>query len=385
MANTPQSFVDVLQKGGRSRAEVWEKGAPAIALAAARRALEAWQQGSARDITHVVVHSCTGFSAPGLDYHLITELGLKSSTRKIPVHFAGCFGGFTGLYVAKQVVEADPTGRSVALVCCAETCTAHMSNDSRPELVIGNTVFADGAGAAIVTPAGFVGHKQKRKDVTADGSAAPAPVLGGDDWQWAIGTMASEILPNSAETMTWKNSAEPGRFDMWLDKSIPRILSTVFVSQGFSLLRRAGISNPFTCAWAIHPGGAAILKAFRKAFDTMHIAGDGLDDSAEVLRANGNMSSATIFFCLQRILASTSRSEIFTAGFGPGLTVEYGRLYRIKPGGKKGDKAASSAAAGEQQVDGDDAHSDDDSSSGGSVDSVPSSVAAGTPPNGAQE
>ena len=51
-------------------------------LAASRDALARWGRGSAADITHVVVHSCTGFGAPGIDFHLIKELGLRSSTRK---------------------------------------------------------------------------------------------------------------------------------------------------------------------------------------------------------------------------------------------------------------------------------------------------------------
>jgi predicted naringenin-chalcone synthase len=43
-------------------------------------------------------------------------------------------------------VEADPTGRAVVLVVCAETCSVHISPDPRVELIVGNTLFADGAG-----------------------------------------------------------------------------------------------------------------------------------------------------------------------------------------------------------------------------------------------
>jgi predicted naringenin-chalcone synthase len=264
--------------------------------------------------------------------------------------------GFTALYVAKQIVEADATGRAVVLAVCAEACTAHMSTDSRVELVIGNTIFADGAGAAIVTAASFVGHPPPAAGSSGSNSSAAAPPapgtgtgggvpLGGADWAWALGDMSSEVLPDSADDMTWKNSGDPGRFDMWLSKAIPRTLSTVFVSRGLSLLRRVGVTNPFTCAWAIHPGGAAIIKAFRTAFATMRLSGDGLEHSAEVLRANGNMSSATIFFVLQRVLSSTARSEVFTAGFGPGLTIEFGRLHRVPRGGSSGGGAGDGGAA----------------------------------------
>lgn len=256
--------------------------------------------------------------------------------------------GFTTLYVAKQIVEADPTGRAVVLVACSEACTAHMSADPRPELIVGNTIFADGAGAAIVTSAGFVGARARAAQPAPAATPDELPTkgtgvaLGGPGWAWGLGTMTSEIIPDSGESMTWKNSAEPGRYDMWLSRDIPKVLSGTFASQGFSLLRRVGVANPFTCAWAIHPGGAAILKAFREAFTVMRLKGEGLECSADVLRANGNMSSATIFFVLQRVLGTTERSEVFTAGFGPGLTVELGRVHRVQLG-----KAAAAPPAAE--------------------------------------
>ena len=184
------------------------------------------------------------------------------------------------MYVAKSIVEADTTGKAVVLVACAEACTLHMTADTRVELVIGNTIFADGAGAAIITHAGFRGA-----GIVAPAAGSPEPE------QWAMGAMSSEIIPDSAGCMTWKNSATAGQFDMWLDKSIPGKLSDLFVKQGLGLIRRVGISNPWTCGWAIHPGGAAIIRAFRKAFDVMLIKGDGLEASTDVLRENGNMSS----------------------------------------------------------------------------------------------
>ena len=81
VADTAEAYI-ARMKQPRARAEVWETEAPALALAASRDALARWGRGSAADITHVVVHSCTGFGAPGIDFHLIKELGLRSSTRK---------------------------------------------------------------------------------------------------------------------------------------------------------------------------------------------------------------------------------------------------------------------------------------------------------------
>jgi len=325
IASTPEAFVNaLLHSGPRARAELWEREAPVLAAAAARDALAHWPSGTAAAITHVVTHSCTGFAAPGLDHHLITALGLRPSTRRVGVNFMGCFGGMTALYVAKQIVEAAPEGAAVVLVVCVETCSLHMSaTDTRTELVIGNTIFADGAGAAVVTSAGRAGGV---------GAAANTPA------SWGLGDMASEVLPDSAGAMTWRNNCD-GTFAMWLDKSIPAVLSRAFATRGLSLLRAVGVLSPWRCAWALHPGGAAIVRAFRRAFDVLRIPGEGLDASLEVLRDHGNMSSASIFFVLQRVLARTAADEVFVAAFGPGLTIEFARLYRLPQDGGGAVKA----------------------------------------------
>jgi hypothetical protein len=75
--------------GEGARGKLWDTCVPGLAVAAARDALARWRHGSAQDVTHVVVHSCTGFSAPGLDFAIIRALGLRSSTRKIGVNFMG--------------------------------------------------------------------------------------------------------------------------------------------------------------------------------------------------------------------------------------------------------------------------------------------------------
>lgn len=87
-----EEYFALLQEPGK-RAALWEEHAPELAIAAARNALSQWRHGGARDVTHIVTHSCTGFSAPGLDFALINALGLPSDTRKLGVNFMGwCVG-----------------------------------------------------------------------------------------------------------------------------------------------------------------------------------------------------------------------------------------------------------------------------------------------------
>ena len=235
----------------------------------------------------------------------------------------------TSLYVAKQLVEADETGRAVVLVACAEACSVHVCKDPKMELAVGNSIFGDGAGAAIVTHAGFRGAAGGAG--AGAGAAAPSPAfaLESDSHEWGLGPMSSEIVPDSAAHMTWKQSSESGRYDMWLDKAIPTSLMQFFVSSSAGLLWRVGL-NPLTCAWALHPGGKGILNNFEAALNSLGFSPSGLECSHSVLDSYGNMSSATIFFVLQRVLSSTPRDSAFFAAFGPGLTVEFGALTRLR-------------------------------------------------------
>ena len=71
-------------------------------------------------------------------------------------------------------------------------------------------------------------------------------------------------------------------------------------------------------AWAVHPGGKSILDAVERAFQ---LPGEALAESREVLRACGNMSSATILFVLEKIMPRQPATGIAMA-FGPGLAME---------------------------------------------------------------
>jgi len=74
--------------------------------------------------------------------------------------------------------------------------------------------------------------------------------------------------------------------------------------------------------WAIHPGGRSILD---KVQERLHLSDAQLHPAREVLRENGNMSSATVLFVLKRILEDEGPSagdRVSAMAFGPGLTAE---------------------------------------------------------------
>jgi predicted naringenin-chalcone synthase len=70
----------------------------------------------------------------------------------------------------------------------------------------------------------------------------------------------------------------------------------------------------------VHPGGRSVLDAVMHG---LSLPADALDTSRDVLRQHGNMSSATVMFVLQRMLAEAARGQRGCAlAFGPGLSAE---------------------------------------------------------------
>ena len=78
--------------------------------------------------------------------------------------------------------------------------------------------------------------------------------------------------------------------------------------------------------WAVHPGGKSILD---KVSSSLELACEQVLPSRNVLKAYGNMSSATILFVLKEMLAQTATADhekVCAMAFGPGLTVEIALL-----------------------------------------------------------
>jgi predicted naringenin-chalcone synthase len=141
-------LAEVLPLTTHRRMEAYERLAPPLAIEAARNALGA-AGVDATAITDVVVVSCTGFSAPGIDTELVTALGLPRTVRRTVVGFMGCYGAIIGLRTAAAACAASPG--SVALVVCAELCSLHLQPDPSQESQVAAMLFADGAAAAVVS------------------------------------------------------------------------------------------------------------------------------------------------------------------------------------------------------------------------------------------
>ncbi|THF87041.1 type III polyketide synthase [Deinococcus sp. KSM4-11] len=278
-------------------------------LAAARAALAASPHLKAADITHVVTVSCTGFYAPGPEYAIVRGLGLSPQTQRFHLGFMGCYAAFPALRMARAFCEADPD--AVVLVVCAELCTIHMHSVNDPDTLIANSVFADGAAGVIVsarTPA--AGTPALRMD--GFGTTLTPEGVGEKEMAWTVGDQG---------------------YDMVLSTYVPEIIEANIGPVLTDLLTHdrglAGAASAQVQRWAIHPGGRQILDRVQGALE---LSDGQLAPSREVLRRAGNMSSATVLFILQDVLAQgTDGERVAALAFGPGLTVESG-LFTICSG-----------------------------------------------------
>lgn len=277
--------------GTARRMEVYAAESVDLAERAARAALAA-AGFSAAQVSHVVLTTCTGFFAPGPDVSLIERLGLKPDVARTLVGFMGCYAGFAAMKLAADAVAARPD--AVVLVVSVELCTLHFQKRPLPDFLVANSLFADGAGAAVF--------------------AAPGAGAGG------LGDLAAacgRVAPDSREQMSWR-VGDTG-FEMRLDRRVPRTLGRHAPAFVADLLARAGLARGEAARWAPHPGGKAIVAALT---DCLRLEEGQTASARGVLADCGNMSSATIFFVLAREFARAGAGPLVALGFGPGLTME---------------------------------------------------------------
>lgn len=237
-------------------------------------------------VTHIVVASCTGFVAPGIDQILARRLGLAPTVERVLIGFMGCYAGVTALRTARHIVRSEP--EAVVLVVSVELSTLHLSLADEPEPLLAMLQFSDGAAAGIV-------------------SAAPQGL--------ALGEGRSLALEDSDHLIRW-DIGDRG-FEMTLSGEVPGRLRETLADPDVQrdLFGETGVPPLL----AVHAGGRSVLDAVEHA---LAVPPEALADSRAVLRRFGNMSSATILFVLADMMARGVAGQGIAIAFGPGLAAE---------------------------------------------------------------
>ena len=98
-----ESLKDVFCIDPDTLARRYAEHAPALAAAAARRALEACGL-AASDMDAVVVSTCTGYLCPGLSCSVVRSLGLRSDVLAFDLVGEGCAAALPNLQLARSLI-----------------------------------------------------------------------------------------------------------------------------------------------------------------------------------------------------------------------------------------------------------------------------------------
>lgn len=270
----------------KKRMGLFEKSALALAVRAVNDCLGNTHI-QAKEISHLILVSCTGMFAPGLDLEIIHSLGLRNDIERYAIHFMGCYAAFNAIKLADRICDSEPSAK--VLVLSIELCTLHFQKEYTEDNLLANAIFGDGAAAALVRRSSEgLKIKKYHSRVFKEGES---------DMAWSIGDFG---------------------FEMRLSKYVPDLLHkglSEILGYLEEIFQLSKIKN-----FAIHPGGKQILQKVESAFQ---ISPNQNLPSHEILKSFGNMSSATILFVLKKWLTDNEKKgDILAMGFGPGLTLE---------------------------------------------------------------
>ena len=256
-------------------------------------ALEAMNKANVQpeDIGMIIFVSSTGIVTPTLDAKLIQRLGLSFHTGRLPVWGLGCGGGVAGLARAAEL-SLSLKGQSVLLVTVELCSLTFQQNDYSKSNLVGTSIFADGAAAAVIS-------------VNGDG-----PMILGN---------YSTLFPNSADVMGW-DLVDTG-FKVRFSRNIPSIIRRCLPNLLDEACIKWGIEKDQIVHYIVHPGGAKVLSAYS---ESLGLADDKLASAYDILALYGNMSSTSILFVLGKFMAEVPPTGDYGVmlALGPGFSAE---------------------------------------------------------------
>lgn len=232
-----------------------------IGLALSQAGLEAC------DADSLVVNTCTGYICPGISTYLIEKLNLSRNVHVYDLVGSGCGGAIPNLELAESLLNRNG-GRPVVSVS-VEICTAtfQMANDI--SLLLSNTLFGDGASAAVLwtKPEGY-----------------------------ELVDSASRYAPEHRDSIRYIH--KQGQLHNQLSLKLPELVKKAAAQVVADVLSRRSLKTTDVRHWALHSGGEKIINAVR---DEIGLSEEQVLPAREVLRKHGNMSSPTVWFVLREI------------------------------------------------------------------------------------
>ncbi len=235
------------------------------------------------NITDIIFVSTTGLATPSIDAQIINQMHLNPHINRLPLWGLGCAGGVSGMAKANTLAIANP--KAVVLLVAVELCSLTLiKNDYSKSNFIGSSLFSDGIVTCIIKGDG---HDVTCKKITYKASS-------------------SKLYYDSLDVMGWEFQ-EKG-FKVVFSKDIPTFIHENILGDIAEFLGRHNLALSDIKNFIFHPGGKKVLDAYT---DALGVEGDFLKNTREVMNDNGNMSSATVLYVLDKFM-----SEGFEDGYG---------------------------------------------------------------------
>ena len=241
----------------------------------------------------IITVSCTGIMIPSLDAYLINELKLKQNISRLPVTEMGCAAGISGMIYAFNFLKANPGKRAAVIAVESPTATFQL-NDLSMANMVSAAIFGDGAVCVLLS--------------SEEDCQGPS-IIGEEMYHFYDATkLMGFSLTNHG-------------LQMILDESVPETIATHFPDIVHPFLKKYNSSIEKVNHLIFHPGGKKIVQTVSDLFGNL---GKNIDDTREVLRLYGNMSSVTVLYVLQGFLEKDIQKgeQGLMLSFGPGFSAQ---------------------------------------------------------------
>lgn len=246
-----------------------------------------------KSLDYIITVSCTGIMIPSLDAYLINKMKLRQDIVRLPVTEMGCAAGISGILYAKNFLKANPGKRAALIAVESPTATFQLDDFSMPNIVSA-AIFGDGAACCLLSSCE-------------------------DDHGPAILDEQMYHFYDAEQMMGFKLTN--GGLQMVLDIAVPDAIASHFGDIIHPFLQKNNLEIKDINHMVFHPGGKKIVATVEALFSGL---GKNIDDTKEVLKQYGNMSSATVLYVLERIMDGKPLpgEKGLMLSFGPGFSAQ---------------------------------------------------------------
>ncbi len=273
---------------------------------------------SPADVGYMLCVTSSGFMVPGLSSLFSRELGFDRNLLRADVVGMGCNAGLNGLNPLVQWVRNHP-GQVALLVCC-EINSAMYVLDETPRTGIVNSLFGDGAAAAVLTGYAGNGTGSMASQTLSSQTLAPGSLPSGP--APCVLDFESFCIPEQWAAMRFDWNDDAGKWSFYLDRDIPYVIGFNVREPVERLLQRNGLDFSAIKHWVLHTGGGAVIDSVKLS---LGLAEHDVRHTRSVLRDYGNISSGSFLVSLERLLAEGCVSDGdrgVMVTMGPGAQIE---------------------------------------------------------------